>query len=117
MRHRLTAHYGLADMDALIEAVRLGDLSPSRCVEMPPLLFEVADSGDAVATDVVRRQAGEEVAFAVAALRRLEMLGAPTPGVLGGGVLTAGHTLLLDTIDALLAEQAPYASTRVVQVP
>jgi len=113
----LPAHYSLPGMDELIEAVHLGDLPRSRCVEMTRLLFEVAESGDPVATEVVRRQAGEVVAFAVAALRRLEMLGERTEVVLGGGVLTAGHAMLLDTIDALLAEQAPYASTRVVHVP
>src|SRR3954451_17717070 len=90
MRQALPAHYGLASMSALIEAVHLGHLSPERCVEMTPLLFEVASNGDSIAADLVRRQASEVVAFAVAALRRLEMLDEPTPVVLGGGVLTAG---------------------------
>jgi hypothetical protein len=34
--------------------------------------------------------------------------------VLGGGVLTAGHRLLLDEVDRLLAQQAPHATARVV---
>jgi N-acetylglucosamine kinase-like BadF-type ATPase len=117
LREALPAHYGLPDMTALIEAVHLGDLATARCSEMSPLLFDVAAAGDPVATDVVRRQASEVVTFAVAALRRLDALSEPREVVLGGGVLTAGHAMLMDAIDASLAEQAPYASSRVVEVP
>jgi hypothetical protein len=37
--------------------------------------------------------------------------------VLGGGVITAGHPLLLDEIDRRLHEQAPLATTSVVRSP
>ena len=37
--------------------------------------------------------------------------------VLGGGVLTAGHPLLMDEITRLLADQAPLAVARVVEAP
>jgi N-acetylglucosamine kinase-like BadF-type ATPase len=117
LRERLPAHYGLASMSALIEAVHLGHLSRERCVEMTPLLFQVAAEGDAVAADVVRRQAGEIALLAVAALERLDLLDEPTPVVLGGGVLTAGHRMLLDGIDEALAAPAPKAFTRVVTAP
>lgn len=117
LREALPAHFGLDSMAALIEAVHLGRLSVARCLEMTPLLFDVADSGDPVAADLVRRQGAEVAGLAVAALRRLELLDEPTPVVLGGGVLTAGHRLLLDTVDDVLAEQAPKASTRVVTTP
>jgi N-acetylglucosamine kinase-like BadF-type ATPase len=117
LREALPAHFELASMDALIEAVHLGRLPVARCLEMTPLLFDVADAGDPVAEDLVLRQAGEVAGLAVAALRRLDLLDEPTPVVLGGGVLTAGHRLLLDAVDELLAEQAPKASTRVVTTP
>ena len=117
LRDALPAHYGLASMAELIEAVHLGALAPSRCVEMTRLLFDVAAGGDPVAADVVRRQADEIVALAFAALTRLELLAEPTPVVLGGGVLTAGHRLLLDGIDEVLATRAPLASIRVVTAP
>ena len=117
LREALPAHYGLPSMEALIEAVHLGHLTPDRCVEMTPLLFDVALGGDRVATDVVRRQVAEITALAVAALTRLELLDEPTPVVLGGGVLTAGHRLLLDGINEALAAAAPLASTRVVSTP
>ena len=117
LREALPAHFGLASMDALIEAVHLGQLPVARCLEMTPLLFDVADAGDPVAVDLVLRQAGEVAGLAVAALRRLDLLDEPTPVVPGGGVLTAGHRLLLDAVDELLAERAPKASTRVVTTP
>jgi N-acetylglucosamine kinase-like BadF-type ATPase len=117
LRHALPAHYGLSSMEALIEAVHLGHVTPERCVEMTPLLFEVAADGDRVAADVVRRQAEEVAALAVATLTRLGLLDEPTPVVLGGGVLAAGHRMLLDGIDEVLADAAPLASTRVVTTP
>jgi N-acetylglucosamine kinase-like BadF-type ATPase len=117
LRAALPAHYGLSSMESLIEAVHLGHLAPERCAEMTPLLFEVAAGGDRVAADVVRRQAAEVAALALAALTRLDLLDDPTPVVLGGGVLTAGHRMLLDAIDHDLAAAAPKAVTRVVTTP
>jgi N-acetylglucosamine kinase-like BadF-type ATPase len=117
LREALPAHYSLPSMEALIEAVHLGHLATDRCVEMTPLLFEVAAGGDRIATDVVRRQADEVAVLAVAALTRLQLLDEPTPVVLGGGVLTAGHRMLLDGIDEALATSAPMASARVVTTP
>jgi N-acetylglucosamine kinase-like BadF-type ATPase len=117
LREALPAHFGLRSMEELIEAVHLGQLAPERWSEMTPLLFAVAADGDQVATDVVRRQAEEVVALAVAALTRLDLLDEPTPVVLGGGVLTAGHRMLLDGIDEQLAASAPKAFTRVVTAP
>lgn len=117
LRGALPAHFDLASMEALIEAVHLGELAPERWAEMTPLLFEVAADGDPIAGDVVRRQAEEVVDLAVAALTRLDLLDQPTPVVLGGGVLTAGHRMLLDGIDEQLASRAPKAFTRIVTVP
>ncbi len=117
LREALPGHYGLPSMQALIAAVHLGHLTADRCVEMTPLLFDVAAAGDQVAASVVRRQGEEVASLAVAALTRLELLDEPTPVVLGGGVLTAGHRLLLDGIDEALAASAPLATARVVTVP
>jgi N-acetylglucosamine kinase-like BadF-type ATPase len=117
LRVALPHHFGLSTMAALIEAVHLEVLSASSCLDMTPLLFEVAQAGDPIAADIVRRQAGEIVALAVTAMRRLDVLGEPIDVVLGGGVLTAGHPLLMDAIDALLTDQAPLAVTRVVAAP
>jgi N-acetylglucosamine kinase-like BadF-type ATPase len=113
----LPEHYGLADMAALLESLHLGVITEERVQEVTPLLFRAADRGDAVAVSLVQRQADEIVALAVSAMHRLDLMDDPVDIVLGGGVLTAGHALLLDAIDAGLAERAPKANARVVDAP
>jgi len=113
----LPEHFGRRDMADLIEAVHLGDLPERRLHHATPVLFEAARDGDEVATSIVLRQADEIVALAVSVMRRLELLEERTDVVLGGGVLTAGHALLLDAITAGLAAQAPLAVPVVVTAP
>jgi N-acetylglucosamine kinase-like BadF-type ATPase len=113
----LPRYYGVASMPALIEALHLGDITPARQLEAAPVLFQVAAAGDEVAAAVVRHQAEEIVTMAVVALRRLDLLDEPAPVVLGGGVLTAGHPLLLESVVRLLAAAAPKATPRVVTAP
>jgi N-acetylglucosamine kinase-like BadF-type ATPase len=113
----LPRHAGLATMEELIAAVHLGAVSEAECMELTPVLFAVAAAGDDVASGLVRRQAEEVVALAVAAMRRLGVLGEPIPVVLGGGVLTAGHRQLMDEIDRRLGQAAPLAEPRVVLTP
>jgi N-acetylglucosamine kinase-like BadF-type ATPase len=117
LRTALPRHYGIGSMAGLIEAVHLGAITEARCLEMTPVLFEVAAEGDATAGGIVRRQAEEVVALALAAMRRLGVLDEPIDVVLGGGVITAGHALLMDEIHRLLREQAPLATTAVVRTP
>jgi N-acetylglucosamine kinase-like BadF-type ATPase len=113
----LPDHFGMSDMSALLEALHLGVIPDDRVQEATPLLFGAAEAGDEVAISVVMRQADEIVALAVSAMRRLDLLDEPVDVILGGGVLTAGHTLLLDAIDAGLARRAPKALARVVTAP
>ena len=117
LRMALPRHAGLRTMAELIEAVHSGRIPEHRCHELNPVLFAVADAGDAVATDLVHRQAGEVVALAVAAARRLGILEEPFDLVLGGGILTAGHRLLMDELHRRLAAAAPLARPRVVTIP
>ena len=117
LREVLPAHYSLPSMEALIEAVHLGHLTTERCVEMTPLLFEVASGGDRVATDVVRRQADEVAALAVAALTRLRAAGRADPGGARRWGADGRPPMLLDGIDEALATSAPMASARVVTTP
>ncbi|HYJ69801.1 MAG TPA: BadF/BadG/BcrA/BcrD ATPase family protein [Nocardioidaceae bacterium] len=114
LRTALPRHFELASMAALIEAVHLGIVPSDRCHELTPILFEVAESGDEIAGDIVRRQAREIVALAVTAMSRLDVLDEPIEVLLGGGVLTARPRLLMTSIDALLRAAAPHAVTRVV---
>jgi N-acetylglucosamine kinase-like BadF-type ATPase len=107
----------LPSLAAVIEAFHFGEFPVERQLEAGPLLFQVAAAGDTVALGIIQQQAEEIVAMAVSALRRLELLGERVTVVLGGGVLTAGHSVLLDRVIRLLAEVAPKAVPRVVDVP
>lgn len=113
----LTTHYNVPSLTALLEAFHLGDLPFTRKLEATPVLFHVAAAGDAVAAEIVHQQAQEIVSMAVIALRRLDLLDDPVPVVLGGGVLTAGHPLLVETVVRLLTNAAPQAIPRVIDVP
>ncbi|MGW1372721.1 N-acetylglucosamine kinase [Streptomyces sp. NPDC002446] len=113
----LPAHFGLATMAELIEALHLRGIPARRRHELAPVLFAVADSGDRVARGIVARQAEEIALMATVALSRLALLTEPAPVVLGGSVLAARHPLLHDRILHLLSEQAPKAVPRVVAAP
>ncbi|MFI7007076.1 N-acetylglucosamine kinase [Streptomyces sp. NPDC050145] len=113
----LPAHFGLGSMYALIEAMHLGRISVARRHECTPVLFAVAAEGDPVARSVVERMAEEIVAMSVVALRRLDLLEAEVPVLLGGSVLAARHALLDRRIGELLSAQAPKARPRVVTEP
>ncbi|MBB4892411.1 N-acetylglucosamine kinase-like BadF-type ATPase [Streptomyces olivoverticillatus] len=113
----LPAHFGLATMAELIEALHRGLIAAARRHELAPVLFAVAASGDAVARAIVTRQAEEVVTMAATALARLGLLGSRVPVILGGGVLAARHPLLHGRIVALLAERAPRAVPLVLTAP
>jgi N-acetylglucosamine kinase-like BadF-type ATPase len=110
--------FGLPTMYAVIEALHLdGSARAAERRALSPLLFRVAEEGDAVARRVVRRQAEEIVSMAAVALERLGLLDAPAPVVLGGGVVAARHPLLTEGVTAGLALAAPKAVPRIVTAP
>ncbi|MEV6977389.1 BadF/BadG/BcrA/BcrD ATPase family protein [Kitasatospora sp. NPDC093806] len=113
----IAEHFGLPSAGAVAEAVHLGHLPFGRLHEIVRVLFAVAQDGDAAALELIDRQADEITRLAVVALRRLELLDAPTPVVLGGGVLASRQPLLLDNLTARLADAAPLAEPRVVVAP
>ncbi|WP_211229265.1 N-acetylglucosamine kinase [Nakamurella lactea] len=109
-------HFGHRTTQQVAVDLHVGAIDRSRLHELVPVLFEVADAGDAIALSVVRRQADEVIAFAMAALTRLELLDTDTVVVLGGGVLAAGHRLLQEPITAFLADHAPRATVTIPQI-
>ncbi|MFE7211352.1 N-acetylglucosamine kinase [Streptomyces sp. NPDC001698] len=110
----LPAHFGLASVYALVEALHLGHVEHHRRHELAPVLFATADQGDPIARTIVDRQAEEVVAMATVALTRLGLLDEETPVLLGGSVLAARHPRLDDAVRDLLAARAPKAVPRVV---
>ncbi|MGW2208285.1 N-acetylglucosamine kinase [Streptomyces sp. NPDC001781] len=113
----LPAHFGLPTTAALIESLHLGHLAAARRHELTPVLFATAADGDPVARSLVDRLAEEVTLLATIALTRLDLLAEPTPVLLGGGVLAAGHPRLDEGIRTRLAARAPLATPRLVTAP
>jgi N-acetylglucosamine kinase-like BadF-type ATPase len=117
LREAVAAHLGTQTMwDAAI-AFHTGALTWEALLGLVPVLFEAAEAGDAVAVDLVRRQAAEVCRMALSAMRRLDLTGQPVPVALGGGVLAARNPLLTAEITKQLAEESPLAEPRIVDVP
>ncbi len=102
-------HFELDSPVALARAIEAGTVPWRRLGELSPLVFAIADS-DAVAGEIVDRQAAEVVAFVRAAANRLDLVGEDTEVVLGGSVLQSGNRRLLAGVEAGLREVSPRLS-------
>jgi N-acetylglucosamine kinase-like BadF-type ATPase len=110
-------HFGADSLQGVIEALHFGRIGHSRLGELAPAVLRAASHHhDEVAVDIVRRQAEEVVLYALAALRRLDLLGVTATVALGGGVLTSNDPLLHGQIRDRLAEAAPLAKVRTTEV-
>ena len=107
-------HFGAADTVELARALHSGDVSQLRLGELAPLVFAAAES-DAVAGEIVDRQAAEVVAMAGAALRRLGLAEEPVEVVLGGGLLQSGNERLLGGVEAGLHRIGSAVTMRVAR--
>lgn len=103
------AALGRPTMTAVIEDLHFGHLDHDDVARLSPVLLDAAGRGDSVAIGVVERQADEVAALALAALRRLNLLDASVPVVLGGGVLAARDPALTEGIRSRIAAGAPGA--------
>ena len=107
-------HFGLAAPVELARAVEAGNVPWRRLSELSPLVFDAA-ANDAVAAEIVDRQADEVVAFVRAAVTRLELVGEEVEVILGGSVLQSGNRRLLGGIEAGLCEVGPGLSMNVAR--
>jgi N-acetylglucosamine kinase-like BadF-type ATPase len=115
LRQLVPEHFGLAEPTDLAVALHLGQIGYDRIGELAPLVFAVADDGDEVARDLVRKLADEIAAMAIAVIRRLGLTRAPVPVVLGGGVVAARNPALISAITDQVSAVAPACTVRVVQ--
>jgi N-acetylglucosamine kinase-like BadF-type ATPase len=105
----IATHFGEPTSLDVAIAVHRGQIAGRRLGELPPLVFEAAQAGDAESLAMVDRQADEVIAFAVAALRRTQQTDAAAEVILGGSVLTSGPPRLIDRVRAGVAAVAPRA--------
>ena len=113
----LTSHFGVERVEEITIGIHKGKIPDDDLIGLAPLLLRACDEGDPVARTVVERLAGEIAVMAITAMRRLGLTTLATPVVLGGGVITARNPLLMAGITRQLAEAAPAAEVRVIDVP
>jgi N-acetylglucosamine kinase-like BadF-type ATPase len=102
------AHFGMIGPLEVSRALHLRELSVVRLGELAPVVLASAQE-DRVAADIVRRLADEVIAFATAAIRKLELTTADPDVVLGGGLLRAVAPNVVKTIAGGVHEVAPAA--------
>jgi N-acetylglucosamine kinase-like BadF-type ATPase len=113
----LTSHFGVERVEEITIGIHKGKIDDDELIGLAPLLLQAADEDDPIARAVVNRLADEISVMAINAMRRLDLTGQATPVILGGGVITARNPLLMDGITRQLAEAAPRAQVRVIDVP
>jgi N-acetylglucosamine kinase-like BadF-type ATPase len=107
-------HFGLSDAFEVARAVHLEEMPMVRLGELAQVVLAVCED-DAMAAGIVRRLVDEVLAFAGAALCRLELNGADPDVVLGGRLLRALPAEFVEAIALGVHEVAPAA--RVVVSP
>jgi N-acetylglucosamine kinase-like BadF-type ATPase len=117
LRTAIAAHFRVQTAREVAIGLHLGTVSENDLLGLAPVLLAAAGAGDQVARGLVDKQAAEICTMAVTAMRRLGLSGVATPVVLGGGLLTARDPLLTTAIGRGLAERAPHALMRIVEVP
>ncbi len=117
LREAVAAHFGAGSVRDVTVRVHKGEIAEYALLGLAPVLLAAAHRGDRVARDLVSQQASEICLMILTAMRRLGLTGLATPVVLGGGLLTARDPLLIGGIEAGLAEEAPGAAVRIIDVP
>ncbi len=104
------AELGFATPQAAADAIFHRRIPASVLLQLPPLVFAEARSGDAVAAALVDRQASELAAMATGLVRRLGIAQLDVEVICGGGLLESGEPLLLDGIVRRVREVASSAT-------
>ncbi|HZU61745.1 MAG TPA: BadF/BadG/BcrA/BcrD ATPase family protein [Solirubrobacteraceae bacterium] len=101
-------HFGMREPRDVSRALHLRELPSARLGELAPVAFAAAAS-DPVAAGLVDRLADEVVAFASAALRRLELTDEDPDVVLGGSLLRRAPDFALRRIEHGIRALCPQA--------
>jgi N-acetylglucosamine kinase-like BadF-type ATPase len=117
LQRAVPAHFGLRTPRELMEAVYHDRIHEDHLAELSPVVFEQAGAGDAVARQIVDRQADEIVVMATTMIKRLRMRDLDVDVVLGGGVFRTRDRSFFQRIRDGLAAVAPNASIRRVTGP
>jgi N-acetylglucosamine kinase-like BadF-type ATPase len=117
LEQAVAQHFGMARPEAVMNAMYRGRIALDRLTELPPVVFDVAMSGDAVARAILDQVADEVVAMATAAIRRLRLVGEDVDVVLGGGMFHAQDPAFVGRIERGVHDVAPRARVAGLDAP
>ncbi len=99
--------FGVASILDLIAQLHFGERDHGELSRLAPAVFAAAEQGDPVAGRLVDRLADEVVIMAGTCLRRLDLIDAGVPVVLGGGILQAQPPRLMARVAEGIGDLAP----------
>lgn len=102
-------HFEMRTPLEVARAVHFNQISLWALAELGPVVYEQAPV-DAAAREILERMADEVSAFAIAALKRLELCDAGADVVLGGGLIRAAPPWMIERIEERLHATAPTAT-------
>jgi N-acetylglucosamine kinase-like BadF-type ATPase len=105
------------DMETLAERWVQRKLTGHHVRDLSPLVFEIAERGDAVARQLIRDQGVEMGVAAVAVLRKLDLTNEDCDVALGGSLWYGQGSLLIDTVKEVVHQAAPRARVKRLDVP
>jgi N-acetylglucosamine kinase-like BadF-type ATPase len=117
LREAVAAHFGRASPEEVALAVEERHLTWREIITLTPVLYAVAEAGDAAALSIVDRMADEVATMATALLNRLDLVYATVPVVLGGGALQNAPERLIRRVRENVAASAPRSRVVVLDVP
>jgi N-acetylglucosamine kinase-like BadF-type ATPase len=117
LREAVAAHFDRDSPEEVAIAVDEHDLTWREIITLTPVLYAVAEDGDAVAGTIVDRMADEVATMARALLTRLDLLTTEVPVVLGGGALQNAPERLVRRVREDLAGSAPRSHVVILDAP
>ena len=109
LQRSVPAHFEMRTARQVMEALYVGRLDQERLAELAPTVFHEAAGGDAIATELVERQADEIATMATAAIRKLGMRALDPDVVLGGGIFRNDWAPFFERVNAGIHATAPEA--------
>lgn len=102
-------HFGMSTPLDVARALHFKEMASESLADLAPIVYAHAETDNAAA-EIVARLADEVAAFAIATLRRLDLLDAGADVVLGGGLLRAAPRAMVARIERSVHAAAPSAT-------
>jgi N-acetylglucosamine kinase-like BadF-type ATPase len=99
LEQAIPRHFGMTRSETVMRAMHRGALDQDLLVELAPVVFRAAGSGDRVAREILNQLADEVVAMVTATIRRLHVAKSDVDVVLGGGIFLADDRSFIGRVE------------------